>query len=441
MKTLSLSKLANTWILLSGIGCCAAFLATSNGRPNFDSTRLFSAKECSAKVDSDIIIIGGGLVGTALGAALHKRGSNKFRIYEQAQQLRKVGAAIGLYPNGIRALRYISPEICNLVQSKSSPCTLFERRDSNDNVVKVTNVPFIQETAPIMYAWFQLQQHFIEALPNQGECLNLGYSFVSYKVLKTGIVQVLLRENSTGETMTRTCRLLIGADGIHSQVRQQLTGTKPLLNYYDKVMYRAVLEKDQVDDIVAVATGTQISWQGDQVGKSFSVRETTDRISTITAAALADLNSVNDAPTKKERLAKHFLEFPEVVHQLIDALPEEIHEDFLRDVDIPDKWMEGPVVLIGDAVHAMTPGMGQGANMGLEDVAELVRAIVHERPLSEYVQARQPRVAEIQKQSRLNTIQSNTFTKETASIPFQRRKYSEDFKARLYNWEPPAATR
>ena len=72
----------------------------------------------SAEVDSDVIIVGGGLVGMATGVALVERGVSSIQIYEQAQQLRKVGAAIGLYPNGLAALGYISPSILGIVSTE-----------------------------------------------------------------------------------------------------------------------------------------------------------------------------------------------------------------------------------------------------------------------------------------------------------------------------------
>ena len=138
----------------------------------------------------------------------------------------------------------------------------------------------------------------------------------------------------------------------------------------------------------------------------------------------------------KQRLQQHFSEFPPLVHDIIQQLPDSIHEDYLRDINIPTEWSKGPVALIGDAVHALTPGMGQGANQGLEDVCELVERIVHNQPLTDYTQARLERVQKVQEQSRQNTIQSNSYTQKTASVPFQRRKYSQSFQDWLYDWKP-----
>ena len=454
---------------------------------------------------SDVIIVGGGLTGMATAVALQNRiqkNSSSFNvtIYEQAKALRKIGAAIGLYPNGLAALEYIDPIISQKIQQTASPCQTFERRDWQDTVVQITNVPVIQATAPVMYAWFLLQQALRDALlvvwpekntPSSCCHVEMGHTFQRYDLLDNGLVQVEFERHEDRVRIIQTCRLLVGADGIHSRVREQMMMTQTLpdseekasssslttaqtkYTYYGKVMYRSVLDRCLVEKVLDLPEGTQISWQGTTKGQSFSLRETTEGIVTVTAAAVVTNNATtttasisknakrdnnNNNQDKKKRLHDLFQEFPSVVQQIINNLSNHaIHEDYIRDVSIPTQWSdpEGPVVLVGDAAHAMTPHMGQGANMGLEDVCELVHRIVPilrqkeartdksndvwNDALVSYCQSRLSRVREVQDRSRQNTLQSNTYDKQTASIPFERRQYSESFKDRLYNWKPPFA--
>jgi 2-heptyl-3-hydroxy-4(1H)-quinolone synthase len=76
----------------------------------------------------------------------------------------------------------------------------------------------------------------------------------------------------------------------------------------------------------------------------------------------------------------------------------DLHEIILR------PWYRGRVVLLGDAAHGMTPNMGQGAAMALEDVAVLTELLAGGRPLAqvleEWARRREPRVRWIQNQSR-----------------------------------------
>ena len=240
------------------------------------------------------------------------------------------------------------------------------------------------------------------------------------------------------------------------------------LRYYGKVMYRSAMSREELlrGSSLELPRGTQISWQGSERGKSFSMREATEGVITVTAAAVVADDEACGSTTgttsgnessKKERLRRHFEDFPSPVLNIIDSLEVgAVHEDFVRDVDVPDRWYDadGPAVIVGDAAHAMTPHMGQGANVGLEDVCELVHRVAPllrqrhksdtnssggdlESALHSYCQSRLARVKEVQEQSRRNTLQSNTFDKQTASIPFERRRYSESFKERLYAWKPP----
>ena len=143
-------------------------------------------------------------------------------------------------------------------------------------------------------------------------------------------------------------------------------------------MYRAVLPVQQ--HYYCPPAGTQISYQGSDAGQSFSWRETLPDVMTITAAVIisADEDEMTRLMTRKERFQTRFAHYPAAVQDLLQALSSDnIHEGRVRDVDaVPTVWSDGPVALVGDAAHAMTPNMGQGANMGLEDVCVLVHGLV-----------------------------------------------------------------
>ena len=424
----------------------------------------------------------GGLVGcaTAVALAQHAHTPLKVCILEQSTQLHRVGAAIGLYPNGLAALQYICPALHDEVQSTAIPSRYFERRNLQDEVVKLTDVQEIQATSPVYYPWYKLQQGFTEALESMDSLSNVvlqwGFAFESYEIQPDGAVAVQCKDtiNSNTTVTTVTCRVLIGADGMYSAVRKQMqkqapTPTTTRLRSYDKVMYRAVLPMDDNDnhDLPRPPpAGTQISYQGDEPGQSFSWRETLPGIMTITAAVVVKDSSDKPTPSnRQEQLQAHFSHYPEAVQSIIQALKSEnIHISRVRDVEsVPESWANQTVALIGDAAHAMTPYMGQGANMGLEDVCVLVHFLIpvltkppaisgsngattttatrtaHQIAdvLQDYVQERHARVTAVHAQSRRNALQSNTFDKKSAGTPFARRAYTAQFKKDLYEWRPP----
>ncbi len=96
-------------------------------------------------------------------------------------------------------------------------------------------------------------------------------------------------------------------------------------------------------------------------------------------------------------------------HDRVTGLVELIDECFLWGLFTrPEqvRWVDGPVVLIGDAAHPMLPFMAQGAAMALEDVAILIRELQSGEPLAEAMLAhesrRWPRVARVQARSMAN---------------------------------------
>ena len=430
-------------------------------------------------VDYDVVIVGGGLVGCATAVALQRHGVT-VRIYEQSTRLARVGAAIGLYPNGLTALACVCPTLYATVQRDAIASRYFERRNLQDELVQRTDVQQIQAVSPVYYPWYMLQQGFLQALSSQtpgtdnnnNTVVQWGHQFQSFVIQTDGTVVATfcsssppqLDNHSPYSNTTVTCRVLLGADGIYSAVRQQVLSTPPVLRTYDKVMYRAVLPiMAENNRLTCPPTGTQISYQGDDPGQSFSFRETLPGIMTVTAAVLVDEETNQDthsqqttASSRKVRLQSHFCNYPRPVQQIMQALDaENIHESRIRDMEhIPETWSNGPVVLIGDAAHAMTPYMGQGANMGLEDVCVLVHALVPvlmaanttknnsntedvSAALLEYCRQRRPRVVAVHAQSRQNALQSTTFDQHSAGTPFQRRAYTEHFKKDLYEWKPP----
>ena len=161
-------------------------------------------------VDADVVVVGGGLTGLATRLALRNRGVRSVGVYERACELRKVGAAIGLYPNGMAALEYVDSGVCRRVRRMASPCQTFERRDLRDDVVRTTRVAKIEATAPVMFAWYMLQKALLDALPP--DTVHLGCELTSYRILENGTVRAHFRNRRDGTTFARTCRVLVGAD-------------------------------------------------------------------------------------------------------------------------------------------------------------------------------------------------------------------------------------
>merc|ERR1719148_662253 len=79
------------------------------------------------------------------------------------------------------------------------------------------------------------------------------------------MVRVRVSNRSDETVETKTCRVLIGADGIKSIVRNQLFGERELM-YHGKMMFRGVMDLDQIETGICPPTGESVGYQGDEKG-------------------------------------------------------------------------------------------------------------------------------------------------------------------------------
>jgi 2-polyprenyl-6-methoxyphenol hydroxylase-like FAD-dependent oxidoreductase len=91
------------------------------------------------------------------------------------------------------------------------------------------------------------------------------------------------------------------------------------------------------------------------------------------------------------------------------------------------RWVRGRVALVGDAAHAMSPNMAEGAGMALEDALILAETIAAGRPLEEFEARRRPRVAFVQAQTHRRDRMRNL-------PPFVRNATLRLAGQRIYRW-------
>ena len=177
--------------------------------------------------------------------------------------------------------------------------------------------------------------------------------------------------------------ILIGADGIRSAVR----GSTPIV-YSGYTCWRGICENPGIHEAFE-------AWGGaTRVG---IVPLTRNRIYVFLVKM-----SPGGSPrtTSLASIRADFAAFSDPVPAALDALEATtlLHHD-IEELDRP-YWGSGSTLLIGDAAHAMTPNLGQGAGMAIEDAIVLPQVIEAADPAAALRQLRDKRVAEIQKRSR-----------------------------------------
>lgn len=194
-----------------------------------------------------------------------------------------------------------------------------------------------------------------------------------------------------------TADLLIAADGIHSPIRKKLVpNSEPRYSGY--TCWRGITENNgRVDK----STSTEIWSTTGRFGMAPMKNEQVYWFACINARE-KDLFYQH---IERKEIANLFNNFPSEVSELIrDTPPEQIlHHDIL-DIKPLRQFTFGRIVLLGDAAHATTPNMGQGAGQAIEDAIVLGNAFQQfddvEKALDFYEEKRVTRTAKVIKLSR-----------------------------------------
>ncbi|GAB3541304.1 FAD-dependent monooxygenase [Pontibacter brevis] len=338
-----------------------------------------------------VIIIGGGIGGLCAAIALQKAGIEAV-VYEAAPELRPVGAGVGLAANAMQGLARLG--VHDAVVARGKQLTALVMFDENGNVISNLDTrPLSRKYGISNFVIHRADLH--EVLQNHLKpgSLILGKRCADIHQLADQ-VQVSFSDGTQS-----TAELVVAADGINSVVRRQLLPqSRP--RYAGYTCWRAVIQNPGVEINTMISAETWAP-QG-RVG----------------IAPLQD-NSIYwyaciNALERDERmqqmtpgdLAAHFAGVnPPIEAVLAGTKPEQLIWNDIADIKPLDKFVFGRVVLLGDAAHATTPNMGQGACQAIEDAVVLGQCLKQQTKLAGalvlYEKRRIARTAKVVRLSRL----------------------------------------
>lgn len=312
-----------------------------------------------------IVIVGGGIGGLSLARELALRGF-KTTVLERAEKLNPVGAGIIMNPNAMRVLERNG--LADEVRRDSWPYLMRETRDREGRLLATRDYGPLYASGKLARGALVHRAHLLDVLFRSLPAGTVKFSqkFESFSSLKADLV--------------------VGADGIHSQVRRERFGDTPA-RYMGYRSHRLIM-----DNVAGVRCFTEYLGRGQRIG-----------LVPISESRLYVWTTFN-SPRGEDPgvdIPRLFAQFTDArLQQLFRALPPpqgiittEIEELWV------DEWHRGNAVLLGDACHAMTPNIGQGAGMAMEDAAVLAAELAGNTGLQEslenYSRRRQPRVRNI----------------------------------------------
>ncbi|NEP08347.1 MAG: NAD(P)-binding protein, partial [Okeania sp. SIO4D6] len=123
-------------------------------------------RETSRPVVEKVAIIGGGIGGLATANALRKQGIDA-HVYEQARDLRPVGAGLSINPNGLKALETIEPSIVEQLKQAGSILKVINLRKNTGEIIQQTKITMMEKYGQPLLSirWSKLQEILAAALP------------------------------------------------------------------------------------------------------------------------------------------------------------------------------------------------------------------------------------------------------------------------------------
>ena len=352
-----------------------------------------------SRAQRSIAIVGAGMGGLAVAATLRRAGFD-VRVYEQATRFARVGAGIQMMPNSMKVLRGIGLEE-PLKRVAFSPYSHLNRVWDTGEVTNELPMPESLYGAPYL-CMHRAELHAALASAVPAEIVHLGKELAGLEQ-RAGRVALAFADGTREHADA-----VVGADGVHSKVREMLLGPEKL-SWKGRVAYRAVFPSALVGRDIG---GSRTKWWGpdrhiviyyttakrDEVYFVTSVPEPAEWMTRESWSAKGDV---------KELRAAYEGFHPDVCAAL-DACPD-CHKWAILEREPLPRWSEGRVVLLGDACHPMTPYMAQGAATSIEDAAVLARCLVEvngddvEGAFRRYEAHRKPRTSRIQAISSANT--------------------------------------
>ena len=326
-----------------------------------------------------VLVVGAGIAGLALSRALGRHDVT-VEVVERATEWEPAGAGLFLPENAGRALRDLG--VWPAVAARANPIERQRFLDHRGRTLAEIDVRGFWDgvggcVAIERSALHEVLQEAIGEVP-----VRLGTSVTS---LDDGDGPAPRASFSDGSS--RSYDVVVGADGVHSTIRSLALGG-PAARYVGQACWRYVAHGFPELDGWTVWLGPGCSFLTVALGDG-------------AVYCYADVSTADPASADRDGWRETFAGFADPVPRLLEQAGDAYFAT-IEEVAAPS-WTSGHVVLVGDAAHASSPNMAQGAAMAVEDALVLAELLGADQPveqaLAEYGRRRRPRVAFVQEQT------------------------------------------
>ncbi|MFE1176403.1 FAD-dependent oxidoreductase [Streptomyces sp. NPDC058773] len=335
-----------------------------------------------------ILVIGGGIAGTATALALHKAGFDVTVHEAHPDTAEDIGAFLTLASNGMRALAQL--DASDVVTALGFPLRSMRVLDSQGG--EMAHVP-LGEADDELLRYRCLRRGELNAalqaeVHRRGIRLSHGARLVS---IENGPDSVTAR---FADGSIATADLLIGADGLNSTVRRSLALGAAAVYAGQSVFYGYTRSTPAAEDTGHI---TMVRGSTAAFGYAVSPDGETYWFARVAGDAVPADELAHPTPSRwREQLVEMLGKDATPAANIVAASTDDLMATNATEIPLGTAWRSGRTLIIGDAAHAASPATGQGASMALEDAVILAKSLRDtpelDSALSLYEACRRPRV-------------------------------------------------
>ncbi|GAA3603762.1 FAD-dependent urate hydroxylase HpxO [Gibbsiella greigii] len=309
------------------------------------------------------IVIGGGIGGLCAAIALRRFGIET-EVYEAVKEIKPVGAAISIWPNGVKCLNYLGMK--EQVRQLGGPMhyMAYNEYQKGQTLTRFSLDPLVESVGerPYPVARAELQDMLLETY---------GRDKVQFGKRVRGVEETAAGVTAWFEDGSQAHGdFLVAADGTHSVIRPYVLGQQVERRYAGYVNWNGLVTIDE-----SIAPANQwTTFVGE--GKRVSLMPVCGNRFYFFFDVPLEKGLSEDRSTVRDDLQRYFAGWAAPVQKLIAAIdPATTNRIEIHDIEPFEQLVRGRVALLGDAGHSTTPDIGQGGCAAMEDAVVLAIAL------------------------------------------------------------------